>query len=230
VGSRGWRAPGSGHATGDRIADALRAACHPREPVRPSVSQMAALAVDRIGPWGLLMSATERVPVVVDAVAIDVDALVRRLFEDEGQRLVRLVRLFVDDRNAAEDLVQEGFIRLARNAGRIRDETKAAAYLRSIVLNLARDHNRRGIVSLRHHLPGDDARASTEDEIVLRDDQQEVVDALRDLPHRQRTCLVLRYYEEQGIDEIAETLGISRNSVKTHLRRGMEAMEARLGS
>ena len=44
------------------------------------------------------------------------------------------------------------------------------------------------------------------------------------------TCLVLRYYEEQGIDEIAETLGISRNSVKTHLRRGMEAMEARLGS
>jgi RNA polymerase sigma factor (sigma-70 family) len=191
---------------------------------------MGVLAVDRIGPWGLLMSATERVPVVVDAVAIDVDALVRRLFEDEGQRLVRLVRLFVDDRNAAEDLVQEGFIRLARNAGRIRDETKAAAYLRSIVLNLARDHNRRGIVSLRHHLPGDDARASTEDEIVLRDDQQEVVDALRDLPHRQRTCLVLRYYEEQGIDEIAETLGISRNSVKTHLRRGMEAMEARLGS
>ena len=91
-----------------------------------------------------------------------------RLFEDEGQRLVRLVRLFVDDRNAAEDLVQEGFIRLARNAGRIRDETKAAAYLRSIVLNLARDHNRRGIVSLRHHLPCDDARASTEDEIVLQ--------------------------------------------------------------
>jgi RNA polymerase sigma factor (sigma-70 family) len=65
---------------------------------------------------------------------------------------------------------------------------------------------------------------------VLRDDQQEVVDALRELPHRQRTCIVLRYYEERGIDDIAETLGISRNSVKTHLRRGMEAMEARLGS
>ena len=95
---------------------------------------------------------------------------------------MRLVRLFVDDRNAAEDLVQEGFIRLARNAGRIKDEAKAAAYLRSIVLNLARDHNRRGLVSLRHHLPFDQARASTEDEIVLRDDQQEVIDALRELP------------------------------------------------
>jgi RNA polymerase sigma factor (sigma-70 family) len=215
--------------TGDRIAEALRAACHPREPAITSVSQMDTLVVVPVGPWGLLSSALERISIVGHVTAPDVDALVARLFEEEGHRLVRLVRLFVDDRNAAEDLVQEGFIRLARNAGRIQDETKAAAYLRSIVLNLARDHNRRGIVSLRHHLPFDQTRASTEDEVVLRDDQQEVVDALRELPHRQRTCLVLRYYEEQGIDDIAEALGISRNSVKTHLRRGMEAMEARLG-
>jgi hypothetical protein len=49
----------------------------------------------------------------------------------------------------AEDLVQEAFIRLARSAHRIRDEERAAAYLRSIVINLARDHNRRGLVSFR---------------------------------------------------------------------------------
>ena len=63
---------------------------------------------------------------------------------------MRLARLFVDDRNAAEDLVQEAFIRLARSAHRIEDPARAPAYLRSIVLNLARDHNRRGLVSLRH--------------------------------------------------------------------------------
>lgn len=161
--------------------------------------------------------------------ALDVDALVVRLFEQEGRSLVRLVRLFVDDRNAAEDLVQEGFIRLARNGHRIRDEAKAVAYLRSIVLNLARDHNRRGLVSLRHHLPMDPERASTEDEIVLRDDQQQVIDVLRELPHRQRDCVVLRYYEELGIDEIAATLEISPNSVKTHLKRALVTMGSRLG-
>lgn len=160
--------------------------------------------------------------------ATDVDALVVRLFNEEGHSLVRLVRLFVDDRNAAEDLVQEGFIRLARSAHRIQDDAKAAAYLRSIVLNLARDHNRRGLVSLRHHLPTDDERASTEDEIVLRDDQQQVIDALRGLPHRQRDCIVLRYYEELGIEDVAATLGISPNSVKTHLKRGLASLEARL--
>jgi RNA polymerase sigma factor (sigma-70 family) len=167
--------------------------------------------------------------VTATATDADVDALVIRLFEEEGRSLVRLVRLFVDDRNAAEDLVQEGFIRLARSAHRIEDHAKAAAYLRSIVLNLARDHNRRGLVSLRHHLPFDDRRASTEDEIVLRDDQRAVIDVLRELPHRQRVCVVLRYYEELGIDDIAGTLGISRNSVKTHLRRGLAAMGTALG-
>lgn len=56
-----------------------------------------------------------------------------------------------------------------------------------------------------------------------------MIEALRGLPHRQRDCLVLRYYEELGVDAIAETLGISRNSVKTHLKRGLAAMEQRLG-
>jgi len=159
--------------------------------------------------------------------AIDVDALVVNMFRQEASSLVRLARLFVDDRNAAEDLVQEAFIRLARSAHKIRDVEKAPAYLRSIVLNLARDSNRRGLVSLRHHLPSDE-QASVDDQITLREDQQRVIETLRELPHRQRDCIVLRYYDELGIDEIATTLGISRNSVKTHLSRGLDSLERKL--
>jgi RNA polymerase sigma-70 factor (sigma-E family) len=221
-----------GDAWGARIRDALVAACHPQSPVTSSVGGMAVAGfltpspMSGAVPFGLDALA---LPVPDHVTAIDTDRLVVTLFEQEGQSLVRLARLFVDDRNAAEDLVQEAFIRLARSAHRIQDESKAAAYLRSIVLNLARDNNRRGLVSLRHHLPLDDARASTEDEIELREDQREVIEALRDLPHRQRNALVLRYYEELGIDEIAEAMGISRNSVKTHLKRGLATLGLRLG-
>lgn len=156
---------------------------------------------------------------------IDVEALVVELYRQEAVALVRLARLFVDDRNAAEDLVQEAFIRLARSAHRIREPGKAPAYLRSIVLNLARDHNRRGLVSLRQQLPmGEQAAPPDEDVLVLQDEQRRVLDALRDLPLQQRNCVVLRHYEELGIAEIAEGLGISQNSVKTHLRRGMAAL------
>jgi RNA polymerase sigma factor (sigma-70 family) len=162
--------------------------------------------------------------------AVDVDGFIEAMFDEHASGLVHMVRLFVDDRNAAEDLVQEAFIRLARSAHRIEDPRKAAAYLRSIVLNLARDHNRRGLVSLRHRLPLDYRQALVEDVVELAEEHQQVVETLRTLPRRQRDCLILRYYDEFGIDEIAETLGISRNSVKTHLTRGMRALATGLSA
>ncbi len=157
------------------------------------------------------------------------DLVVADLFRAHATELVRMARLFVVDRNAAEDIVQEAFIRLSRSLDRIRDDTRMVAYLRSIVLNLARDHNRRGLVSLRHQPPGDDLdMSSVEDQLVGREDQQVVLDALAALPLRQRDCLTLRYLLDLGIPEIAETLELSPNSVKTHLQRGLASLEQRL--
>ncbi len=163
------------------------------------------------------------------SVAIDTDAFIVTMFRDHGVHLLRLARLFVDDLTAAEDLVQEAFIRLARNADRIEDAERAPAYLRSIVVNLARDHNRRGLVSMRHRLPFEQNVRDAGDEVLLREDQREVIEALRHLPDRQRVCVVLRYYDELGIDDIAATIGVSRNSVKTHLQRGLATLAGRLG-
>ena len=104
-----------------------------------------------ISPAISLQSAILAARVHGEEITSAAEELVVRLFQQEGRSLVRLARLFVDDRDAAEDLVQEAFLRLARSAHRITDIDRAPAYLRSIVLNLARDHNRRGLVSLRHH-------------------------------------------------------------------------------
>ena len=156
------------------------------------------------------------------------DEAIAALFQEHARSLVRLARLFADDRNAAEDLVQEAFLRLRRSFHRIESPDRTAAYLRSIVLNLARDHNRRGLMSLRHRMPEEESQLSAEDRIVLREDQQQMIDALQTLPRRQRDCVTLRYYLELSIPDIAMTLGISVNSVKTHLQRGMAVLEARL--
>lgn len=163
-----------------------------------------------------------------DATDAEAESLVVELFRTEARSLVRLARLFVDDRNAAEDLVQEAFIRLARHTGDIRSTERAPAYLRSIVLNLARDHNRRGLVSLRHQLaetppePPDDEIELVADRLARDAQNLVVLEHVRRLPVRQRDCITLRYFEEMGPDEIAVTLGLSVNSVKTHLRRGLE--------
>lgn len=165
---------------------------------------------------------------LADGVAGDADRrrLIVQLFEEESTSLVRLARIFTDDKNAAEDLVQEAFIRLYRSAHRIQDDARSAAYLRSIVLNLTRDHNRRGLLSLRHlqtaERPEDPDRP--DDKVVRTEGQAEVIDALLGLSLRQRECLVLRFYYDLSEREIAATLGISSNSVKTHCRRGMASM------
>ncbi|MEA3184174.1 MAG: hypothetical protein QOJ74_651 [Ilumatobacteraceae bacterium] len=150
------------------------------------------------------------------------------MFHSEGRSLVRLARLFVDDRDAAEDVVQEAFLRLARHAGRVEAIDRAPAYLRSIVLNLARDHNRRGLVSLRHHSTSGrevDVVGDASDQLVRSEANRRVLDAVRRLSARQRDCVALRYFEELSIEGIASTLGLSTNSVKTHLQRAMAALD-----
>src|SRR3954470_24925714 len=167
-----------------------------------------------------------------EPITLETEALVVGLFHAEGQSLVRLARLFVDDRDAAEDIVQEAFLRLSRHAGKINDIERAPAYLRSIVLNLARDNNRRGLVSLRHHATRGrdvDVGIDTADQFVRSEDHRRVLDAVRKLPARQRDCVTLRYFEEMSIDDIANTLGVSMNSVKTHLQRAMAALDRTLG-
>lgn len=157
-------------------------------------------------------------------------ALVEMLYHEQAVALVRLARLFTDDRSGAEDIVQEAFIRLYRAAGRINDPKKSAPYLRSIVLNLARDHNRRGLLSLRHQDALVDRRPveNPDEHVVRTESQAEVLEALDTLSPRQRDCLVLRFYMDLSERDIAETLSISPNSVKTHCRRGMKALAERL--
>lgn len=157
-------------------------------------------------------------------------AFVEKLYHQESVSLVRLARVFTDDRTGAEDIVQEAFIKLYHAVDRIKDPERSTAYLRSIVLNLARDQNRRGLLSLRHQDSMIDRRLPEvpEDKVVLTEDQTEVIDALNTLPRRQRDCLVLRFYSDMTEREIGDTLGISPNSVKTHCQRGMTTLAERL--
>ncbi len=178
-----------------------------------------------------LMAIARARDVAKAVVGIDRDALVADLFDQEGAALVRMARLFTDDRNAAEDLVQEAFIRLHKSAHRIRSQEKAAPYLRSIVINLARDHNRRGLMSLRHQEanPMGMAPDAPEDRLLLNEQQTLLLDEVRDLSPRQRDCLLLRFYLELSEREIADVLSISANSVKTHCRRGLASLRDTLG-
>jgi RNA polymerase sigma-70 factor (ECF subfamily) len=67
------------------------------------------------------------------------------------------------------------------------------------------------------------------DRLVRSEEHGRVLEAVRELPIRQRDCVTLRYFEELSIEGIAVTLGLSVNSVKTHLQRAMATLGLRLG-
>jgi RNA polymerase sigma-70 factor (ECF subfamily) len=69
-----------------------------------------------------------------------------------------------------------------------------------------------------------------DDAALVDAEQRTVVNAVRSLPIRQRDCIVLRYLLELSYDEIAETLGLGVNSVKTHLKRGLAALRSQMES
>ena len=152
---------------------------------------------------------------------------VSELFTAHHRRLVGLAALLVDDRSVAEDVVQDAFVALYRHWRGLRDPNAAVAYLNRTVVNASRDVLRRGRRADKATLqlvPRSDELGTAEQDVVARSDGDRLWQAVTALPTRQREVLVLRYYLEQNESEIAETLGISRGSVKQHASRGLRAL------
>ena len=150
-------------------------------------------------------------------------------YRDHHLSLLRFASLVAPEDGMAEDLVQEAFIRLYKAQKPLEDRAKLPAYLRTTIVNLARGRRRRmALARRRTDDPVTDA-APAELGALRRQEQERVVQALRDLPERQRSCLVLRHYEDRSESEIAAILGISVGSVRTHVHRGKAALQRTLG-
>ena len=136
--------------------------------------------------------------------------------------------LRVGDVPTAEEVVQDSFIATYRAWWRLRDASKALAYLRSSVMNRARSVLRHRVVVNRHaRVPAPDA-ASAEENALAALERSSVLAALSALPIRQRQVIVLRYYAGLSEAQIAATLGIAPGSVKSHATRALSSLRAGL--
>jgi RNA polymerase sigma factor (sigma-70 family) len=122
----------------------------------------------------------------------------------------------------AEDIVAESFYQLHLRWGCLRTPEAAGGYLRATVCNLTRMRLRHTKVVRRYLAYRAEHHAhSAEQQAMQRDDERALVAAVQSLPARQRQALVLRYWLDLSEAEIAQTMGISRGAVKSHVARGM---------
>jgi RNA polymerase sigma-70 factor (sigma-E family) len=162
----------------------------------------------------------------------DAGPLVTALYQAHAVGLIRLAVVMLGDRPAAEDVVQEAFCGLYRRWDHLEDPGNALRYLRSSVLNGCRSalRNRRRLpFRLGSDASQPDSVESAESTALVGEEHRAVLAALRRLPDRQREVLVLRFYLELSVAEIARSMGISQGTVKSTVSRALAALGRLLG-
>ena len=157
----------------------------------------------------------------------DADEAVERLYATHYRPLVRLAVLLVRDQETAEEVVQDSFVAMHGRWRTLTEPDKGLAYLRQTVVNRSRSVLRHRGVAARH-APTLAARDVTDDGARERAQRQAVLDALQQLPRRQREVLVLRHYLDLDEATIAAELGISRGAVKSHASRAAATLRTLL--
>jgi RNA polymerase sigma-70 factor (sigma-E family) len=150
------------------------------------------------------------------------EAAVGALYRAQAVGLIRLAYLMLGDR-AAEDVVQDAFCCLYRRWERLADPGSALPYVRSSVLNGCRTALRRRALGRRvteYQPPSGSAEAA----VLSREEREEVMRAVRQLPDRQREALVLRFYLELPEPEIARVMGIRPGTVRSATYRALKAL------
>jgi RNA polymerase sigma factor (sigma-70 family) len=155
---------------------------------------------------------------------------VQDLFRDHWLELVRLALVMVGDLATAEDVVQDAFERLHRGRHGLRKQASGLAYVRSCVLNGCRSVHRRAAAARKYSPRLAEAPGTVPPDVIgAVDDSGAVMTALQSLSRRQREVIVLRYYADLDVAEIAGTTGITPGAVRTALSRGLVALARTLG-
>jgi len=132
-------------------------------------------------------------------------------------------------RATAEDLVQEALVRTFSTPRRIHSLQHAEYYVRRAIATLFIDDKRRDALFQRTQarITANEAEPAKAVEV---DERDAVTAALLTLPPRMRACVVLRYYDDYTVQQVAETLGIASGSVKRYLHEASALLRATLGA
>lgn len=169
-------------------------------------------------------------------------AALSKLVELYSPRVFGLLYRLTGTRDAAEDLLQETFLRVVRMIGQYEHLGKFESWLFRIAANVARDRarrlGRRPEVDLPAGAPDDrdmpivaDPGADSEnphDRVVRSEDRQRLADELQRLPEIHREIILLRHYADMSFQEIADLLGIPLGTALARAHRALRRLRSEL--
>ena len=152
-------------------------------------------------------------------------AYFEELYEKYATDVLRVCYFYLGDRQKAEDVCQDVFVRLITNAPELQ-EGREKAWLLKVALNRCRDLWRGAW--LKRVVLGSPAfeLVPAPDEIGKLADQQEMMQAINQLPSTFKEVILLHYYQGWGISEIAEMMELPEGTISSRLSRGRKKLES----
>jgi RNA polymerase sigma-70 factor, ECF subfamily len=148
--------------------------------------------------------------------------LLQEMLETYGNRVYRLALRYTGDRVQAQDLTQETFLRAYKYLDRYDSEKPAGPWLFKIAANLCNNWLRDNR-EIPVEMVGEFARSANpgpEEEYLAKEEENELLRALHEMPSIYRDVLLLKHVSELSYAEIGETLGLEMSLVKNRLYRG----------
>lgn len=163
------------------------------------------------------------------------------LYQSTYQKSYYIALKYMKREDAAQDVLQDSYVKAFKNLGQLQDADKFVSWFAKIVAGTALDALKKRKVILFSQMEDDEGDSGIEDLIEdERIDKQpelfydkaetsrlvrEMIDTLSD---EQRMCIMMFYAEEMSVKEIAETLGISENTVKSRLNYGRKNIKEKV--
>ena len=158
----------------------------------------------------------------------DWEQVLDTLVRERGGALARYAALLTGSSDDAEDLVQEALVRSFSQGRPLREAFAAESYVRRAIMSVFLDgyRRRRRWAGVRHLLGTVEVDDGPERAAA---DRLDVHAALGTLRPRLRACIVLRFYDDLTVPEIARQLGLADGTVKRYLSDGIDELECVLG-
>ncbi len=160
-------------------------------------------------------------------------AAFRELVLEHSHAMFRLAWRLTSDETAAEDIVQEAFIKAWRKIGNFRMESSFKSWLHRITVNTAMDYLRKHV--RRKQFETEEPEFETTQQAAKLPDTGTQIDisrqtqaAMMDLSESERTALLLKHYEGHSINEVAQIMEITTGACKQNIFRAVKKMRIAL--
>ncbi|UOQ91713.1 sigma-70 family RNA polymerase sigma factor [Halobacillus shinanisalinarum] len=165
-----------------------------------------------------------------------INELVEEWIHVYGHDLKWLAYSYVKDHSLAEDLTQEAFIKAYQKYSTFKQQSSVKTWLYKITINLCKDHLKSSYIKrvikksteVFRSIPS--PHATPEEYLVNKSEDEELLEQILKLDNKYREMIILYYFEEFDVKDIAHVLKVSPNTVKTRLRRARQLLQEQLTS